>query len=37
MSDGETIKTKVVDLHEFYNFDVDDFSIWNHLLPENSI
>jgi hypothetical protein len=37
MSNGETIKTKVVDLDEFYNFDVDDFYIWNYLVPQNSI
>ena len=30
-------KTKVVDLDELYNFVVDDFSIWNHLLLQNII
>ena len=27
-------KTKVVDLDKLYNFAVDNFPIWNHLLPE---
>ena len=27
-------KVKVIDLDELYNFVVDDFSIWNHLLPK---
>ncbi len=27
-------KIKVIDLDELYNFVVDSFSIWNHLLPE---
>jgi hypothetical protein len=30
-------KTKVVHLDALYNFVVDNFSIWNHLLPEKSI
>ena len=33
--DGEITKTKFTDLNEFYNFVVDDFSIWNHLLSQN--
>ena len=28
---GEKTKTKVLNIDEFYNFDVDDFSIWNNL------
>jgi hypothetical protein len=35
--DGEMAKTKVVDLDEFYNFVVDDFSIWNRLLSQNCL
>jgi hypothetical protein len=27
-------KIKVVNLDKLYNFVVDNFSIWNHLLPE---
>ena len=26
--------TKVVDLDKLYNFVVDDFPIWSHLLPK---
>ena len=26
------MKTKVVDLNEVYNFIIDDFFIWNHLV-----
>jgi hypothetical protein len=29
LSDGETTKTKVIDLNELYNFVVEDFFIWN--------
>jgi hypothetical protein len=29
--DGKTIKTKVIDLNENYDFVVDDFLIWIHL------
>jgi hypothetical protein len=35
--DGELTKIKVLDLDEIYNFIVDDFFIWNHLLAQNSI
>ena len=31
LSDKQMIKIRVVDLDELYNFDVDDFSSWNHL------
>jgi hypothetical protein len=31
------IKIKVVDLDEFYNFLVDDFFRWNHLLFQNVV
>jgi hypothetical protein len=34
-SDGETTKTKVVDLKKLCNFVVDNFFIWNNLLKEN--
>ena len=27
-------KIKVIDLDKLYNFIFDNFSIWNHLLPE---
>ena len=30
-------KTKVVDIDELYNFVVDDFFIWNHLVFENIV
>ena len=33
----EMTKTKVVDLDEFYNFVVDDFFNWNHLLFQNVV
>ena len=33
-SDGKSTKTKVVDLDENYDFIVDDFFIWNHLLSQ---
>jgi hypothetical protein len=35
--DGEMTKTNIVDLNEFYNFVVDYFFIWNHLLAQNNI
>ena len=35
-SDGETTKTKVVDLDKNYNFVVNDFSIWICLGPKYS-
>jgi carotenoid cleavage dioxygenase-like enzyme len=28
---GEMIKTKVVDLHNFQNYIMDSFFIWNHF------
>jgi hypothetical protein len=34
--DRNITKIKFVDLDEFYNFVVDNFFIWNHLLSENS-
>ena len=33
-SDGKSTKTKVGDLDENYNFVVDDFFIWNHLMSQ---
>ena len=36
-SDGETPKTKVVDLEKLCNFVVDNFFICNHLVFQNSI
>ncbi len=30
-------KIKVIDLDELYNFVVDNFTIWNHLLLEKNI
>ena len=36
-SDEEMIITKDVNLDEFFNFVVDNFFIWNHLLAQNSI
>ena len=35
--DGQTIKTKVVDLEELYNFIVNNFFILNHLFKENYV
>jgi hypothetical protein len=35
ISDGETTKTKVVDLKKLCNFVVDNFFIWNYLSKEN--
>ena len=36
-SDGETSKTKVVDLEKLCNFVVENFLIWDHLLLENAV
>ena len=36
-SDGETAKTKVVDLKKLYNFVVDYFFIWIHLVKEKYV
>ena len=36
ISDGETIKMKVVDLEKLWNFVDDNFLIWNHLEPQIS-
>ena len=36
-SDGETPKTKVVDLEKLCNFVVENFFIWNHLQLENAV
>jgi hypothetical protein len=33
-SDFKSIKIKVIDLDENYNFVVDDFFIWNHLRSQ---
>ncbi len=30
-------KIKVIDIDELYNFVVDDFFSWNHLLFENVV
>ena len=30
-------KTKVVDIDDLYNFVVDDFFSWNHLVFENIV
>jgi hypothetical protein len=35
--DGETTKIKVVDPKMLYNFVVDNFLIWNHLVKENYV
>jgi len=35
--DGQTIKTKGVDLEELYNFIVNNFFISNHLFKENYV
>jgi hypothetical protein len=32
-SDGETTKMKVIDLEKLWNFEVDNFFIWNRLGP----
>jgi len=31
------IKIKIIDLDQFYIFYVDDFFIWNYLVPQNSV
>ena len=31
------IKIKVVHINEFYNFDIHEFFIWNHLLFQNIV
>jgi hypothetical protein len=36
-SDGETAKMNVVDLEKLWNFVVNNFLIWNHLVNENYI
>jgi hypothetical protein len=36
ISDGKSIKIKVVDLDENNNFVVDEFFIWNHLGSQKS-
>ena len=35
--DEDMIKIKVIDLDELYNFVVDDFFSWNHLVYENIV
>ena len=35
--DGETIKTKVVDFFEMYNFVVQTLFIWIHLVYQNYV
>jgi hypothetical protein len=37
LSDEQMTNTKVVDLDGFYNFYVDDFFSWNHLLFQNVV
>ena len=37
LSDEEMIKIKVIDIDELYNFVVDDFFSWNHLVFENIV
>jgi hypothetical protein len=36
-SDGQTEQTKVVDLKKLWNFVVDNFLIWNHLVKKNYV
>ena len=36
-TDGQTAKTKVVNLKKLCNFVVDKFLIWNHLVKENYV
>ena len=36
-SDGETTKTKVIDLKKLNNFAVDNIFIWNHLAKDNYV
>jgi len=33
----KTVKMKVVDLEKLWNFVVDNFFIWNHLVIENYV
>jgi hypothetical protein len=33
----ETTNTKVLDLEKLYNFVVDNFFIWSHLVKENYV
>ena len=35
-SDGQTAKTKVVDLKKLWNFVVDNFFIWNHPVMKTT-
>jgi hypothetical protein len=35
--DGETTKTKVVDLEKLFNFIADNFFIWNYISQENYV
>ncbi len=37
LSDEEMTKIKVIDIHELYNFLVDDFFSWNHLVFKNFV
>ena len=36
-SDGQIAKTKVIDLKKLWNFVVDNFFIWNHLVMKNYV
>jgi hypothetical protein len=36
-SNKKTTKTKVVDLEKLCNFVVDNFSMWNNFVMENSV
>jgi hypothetical protein len=36
-TDGQTAKTKVVDVKKLWNCVVDNFFIWNHLIMKNYI
>ena len=35
--DKQITKIKIVDLDEFYNFYVDDFFSWKHVLFQNVV
>jgi len=37
LSDEQMANIKVIDLDVFYNFVVDDFFSWNHLLFQNVV
>ena len=37
LSNEEMTKIKVVELDEFYNFYVHDFSGWSHLIFQNDV